>query len=122
MRGTTASIFAETEHAQALGKLKEVEPAFDAEAFLNDMTEFVIPEVIEAFWKNDVPTLRQWCTEAVRVPPHPFSVRRPARAPAHLTPRPRRGGSWSVPGLEHAASAARADDARRHPQERRQDL
>jgi predicted lipid-binding transport protein (Tim44 family) len=61
-----ASFFAETEHAQALGKLKQAEPAFDAEAFVTDMTQFVIPEVVEAFWRNDLPTLRQWCTEGVR--------------------------------------------------------
>ena len=61
-----ASFFAESEHAQALGKLKEVEPEFNAEAFITDLTEYIIPEVVEAFWKNDKQTLQLWCTEAVR--------------------------------------------------------
>ena len=60
-----AGFFAESEHAQALGKLKQVEPSFNTETFLADMTEFVIPEVVEAFWRNDQTTLQQWCTDAV---------------------------------------------------------
>ncbi len=68
----------ETDVAFALGQLHKLDPTFDVEVFIKDMETYMIPRVIDAYLKPDVPLLRLVTEGNVRAP------RRAAARPALL--------------------------------------
>lgn len=59
-----AGFFAENETAMVIKKLRQMDPAFQLEPFLNDLREYILPEVLDAYVKGDVETLKLWLSEA----------------------------------------------------------
>ncbi|KAM7206936.1 mitochondrial import inner membrane translocase [Rhypophila sp. PSN 637] len=59
-----AGFFAENETAQVIKKLRTMDPAFQIEPFLRDLREYILPEVLDAYVKGDVETLKLWLSEA----------------------------------------------------------
>lgn len=59
-----AGIFAENEMARVIKKFREMDPSFQIEPFLREMREYILPEVLDAYVKGDVETLRLWLSEA----------------------------------------------------------
>lgn len=45
-------------------KFREIDPNFQMEPFLRDMREYILPEVLDAYVKGDVETLKQWLSAA----------------------------------------------------------
>lgn len=62
---TVGRVFDETENAKVIRMIKELDPTFQQEAFLNELREYIVPEIVDALVSADVPTLRQWLSEAV---------------------------------------------------------
>ncbi|KAF0504897.1 import inner membrane translocase subunit tim44 [Gigaspora margarita] len=62
---TLGSFFEENETAQAITQLKMIDPGFNIEEFMKELREFIIPEIMEAYLKGDMETLKIWCSEAV---------------------------------------------------------
>ncbi|KAL9062841.1 MAG: hypothetical protein Q9157_008591 [Trypethelium eluteriae] len=66
-RGITdrvAGFFAENETAMVVKKFREMDPAFQLEPFLQEMREYILPEVLEAYVTGDVETLKLWLSAA----------------------------------------------------------
>ncbi|CAG8810765.1 22619_t:CDS:2, partial [Racocetra persica] len=61
---TLGSLFQENETAQAITQLKMIDPGFNIEEFMKELREFIIPEIMEAYLKGDMETLKIWCSEA----------------------------------------------------------
>ncbi|KAK3694293.1 hypothetical protein B0T22DRAFT_371852 [Podospora appendiculata] len=59
-----AGFFAENETAQVIKKLRTMDPAFQVEPFLRELREYILPEVLDAYVKGDVATLKHWLSEA----------------------------------------------------------
>lgn len=59
-----AGFFAENETAMVVKKFREMDPHFQTEPFLQDMREYILPDVLEAYVKGDVKTLSQWLSAA----------------------------------------------------------
>lgn len=59
-----AGFFAENETATVIKKFREMDPSFQLEPFLNDMRTYILPEVLEAYVKGDVETLKLWLSAA----------------------------------------------------------
>lgn len=59
-----AGFFAENETAMVIKKFREMDPSFQLEPFLQDMREYILPEVLDAYVKADVETLDQWLSAA----------------------------------------------------------
>ncbi|KXT06434.1 hypothetical protein AC578_6043 [Pseudocercospora eumusae] len=59
-----AGFFAENETAMVIKKFREMDPAFQLEPFLNEMRTYILPEVLEAYVKGDVETLKLWLSAA----------------------------------------------------------
>ncbi|KAK7208582.1 hypothetical protein BZA70DRAFT_274117 [Myxozyma melibiosi] len=57
-------LFAETEHAQVTRMFKDMDPSFSMEEFLNEVREYIVPEVIDAYVRADDDTLKHWLSEA----------------------------------------------------------
>ncbi|KAH3684026.1 hypothetical protein WICPIJ_004998 [Wickerhamomyces pijperi] len=57
-------VFAETEHAQVVGAFKRIDPSFNTEDFTQQLRDFIVPEVLEAYIKGDEKTLKVWFSEA----------------------------------------------------------
>ena len=55
-----AGFFAENETAMVIKKFREMDPNFQIEPFLRDMREYILPEVLDAYVKGDVVTLKLW--------------------------------------------------------------
>lgn len=45
-------------------KFREMDPHFQLEPFLQDMREYILPEVLDAYVKGDVEVLRMWLSAA----------------------------------------------------------
>ncbi|KAF2202953.1 TIM44 subunit of mitochondria import inner membrane translocase [Delitschia confertaspora ATCC 74209] len=56
--------FAENETAMVIKKFREMDPNFQLEAFLTEMREYILPEVLDAYVKGDVEVLKQWLSAA----------------------------------------------------------
>ncbi|KAK9382041.1 uncharacterized protein V2V93DRAFT_366261 [Kockiozyma suomiensis] len=56
--------FAETEYAQVTRMFKEMDPTFTMEGFLQEVREFILPEVIDAYVRADDEALKHWLSEA----------------------------------------------------------
>jgi import inner membrane translocase subunit TIM44 len=66
-RGVSDSIagfFAENESAMVIKKFREMDPTFQTEPFLREMREYILPEVLDAYVKGDVETLKLWLSAA----------------------------------------------------------
>lgn len=61
------SLFEENETAQVMTQMKMIDPRFNLEDFMREAREYIIPEIMEAYLKGDTTTLREWCSEAVRI-------------------------------------------------------
>lgn len=59
-----AGFFAENETATVIKKFREMDPAFQLEPFLQEMREYILPEVLDAYVKGDVETLKLWLSAA----------------------------------------------------------
>ncbi|KAK5054432.1 hypothetical protein LTR84_001322 [Exophiala bonariae] len=59
-----AGFFAENETALVIKKFREIDPSFQMEPFLRDMREYILPEVLDAYVKGDVETLKLWLSAA----------------------------------------------------------
>lgn len=59
-----AGFFAENETAQVIKKFREIDPNFRMEPFLTEMREYILPEVLDAYVKGDVETLKLWLSAA----------------------------------------------------------
>ncbi|CAK7275215.1 protein translocase subunit [Sporothrix epigloea] len=59
-----AGFFAENETAMVIKKLRQMDPTFQLEPFLRELREYILPEVLDAYVKGDVETLRLWLSEA----------------------------------------------------------
>ncbi len=59
-----AGFFAENETAMVIKKFREMDPSFQIEPFLRDMREYILPEVLDAYVKGDVETLKLWLSAA----------------------------------------------------------
>jgi import inner membrane translocase subunit TIM44 len=55
-----AGFFAENETAMVIKKFREMDPAFQIEPFLQEMREYILPEVLDAYVKGDTETLKLW--------------------------------------------------------------
>ncbi|PFH61674.1 hypothetical protein XA68_16684 [Ophiocordyceps unilateralis] len=56
--------FAENETAMVIKKFRAMDPAFQVEPFLQDLREYMLPEVLDAYVKGDTETLRLWLSAA----------------------------------------------------------
>ncbi|KAF2471908.1 Tim44-domain-containing protein [Lindgomyces ingoldianus] len=56
--------FAENETAMVIKKFREMDPSFQLEPFLTEMREYILPEVLDAYVKGDVETLKLWLSAA----------------------------------------------------------
>ncbi|KAL2872113.1 protein translocase subunit TIM44 [Aspergillus lucknowensis] len=59
-----AGFFAENETAMVVKKFREMDPNFQMESFLREMREYILPEVLDAYVKGDVETLKLWLSDA----------------------------------------------------------
>ncbi|CAK7198596.1 protein translocase subunit [Sporothrix eucalyptigena] len=59
-----AGFFAENETAMVIKKLRQMDPSFQLEPFLRELREYILPEVLDAYVKGDVETLKLWLSEA----------------------------------------------------------
>lgn len=59
-----AGFFAENETAMVIKKFRSMDPAFQVEPFLRELREYILPEVLDAYVKGDVETLKLWLSEA----------------------------------------------------------
>ncbi|KAK1623539.1 Tim44-like domain-containing protein [Colletotrichum phormii] len=56
--------FAENETAQVIKKFRSMDPGFRTEPFLKELREYILPEVLDAYVKGDIETLKLWLSEA----------------------------------------------------------
>ncbi|ORX60687.1 TIM44 subunit of mitochondria import inner membrane translocase [Hesseltinella vesiculosa] len=61
---TVGSIFEESDQAQAIRVFQTIDPTFNMEKFMKEARSYIIPELMEAYLKGDVETLKLWCSEA----------------------------------------------------------
>ncbi|KAK2795349.1 hypothetical protein FQN50_009740 [Emmonsiellopsis sp. PD_5] len=59
-----AGWFAENENAMVIKKFREMDPSFQIEPFLRELREYILPEVLDAYVKGDVETLKLWLSDA----------------------------------------------------------
>jgi import inner membrane translocase subunit TIM44 len=59
-----AGFFAENETARVVKKFREMDPSFQSEPFLREMREYILPEVLDAYVKGDLETLKLWLSAA----------------------------------------------------------
>ena len=59
-----AGFFAENETAMVVKKFREMDPNFQMEPFLREMREYILPEVLDAYVKGDLETLKLWLSAA----------------------------------------------------------
>ncbi|KAJ5160453.1 Mitochondrial import inner membrane translocase subunit tim44 [Penicillium canariense] len=56
--------FAENETAMVVKKFREIDPNFQMEEFLRELREYMLPEVLDAYVKGDIETLKLWLSDA----------------------------------------------------------
>ncbi|KAG5990069.1 hypothetical protein E4U54_004188 [Claviceps lovelessii] len=56
--------FAENETAMVIKKFRAMDPAFQIEPFLQELREYILPEVLDAYVKGDTETLKLWLSAA----------------------------------------------------------
>lgn len=60
--------FAETEQAKVVKQFRMMDPSFRLTDFQKTLTNYIVPEILDAYIKNDETVLKQWFSEA------PFNV------------------------------------------------
>ena len=60
--------FAETEQAQVVKQFRMMDPTFRVTDFTRTLTNYIVPELLDAYIKNDKDVLKTWLSEA------PFNV------------------------------------------------
>jgi import inner membrane translocase subunit TIM44 len=63
---TVGSWFDENETAQVTRTMRTMDPRFSLESFGQELREYIIPEVVDAYLNADREALKMWCGEAVR--------------------------------------------------------
>ncbi|CCE83889.1 Piso0_004485 [Millerozyma farinosa CBS 7064] len=63
-----SGFFAETEQAKVIKQFKQMDPSFRVTDFTRTLTNYIVPELLDAFIKNDEKVLKEWFGEA------PFNV------------------------------------------------
>lgn len=63
-----AGFFAETEQAKVIKQFKLMDPLFRLTDFQKTLTNYIVPELLDAYIKNDAAVLKHWLSEA------PFNV------------------------------------------------
>ena len=58
-------LFKESETAQVVKEIRQLDPTFSVETFLSEATKFIIPDVLEAIILLDRPALKAWCSESL---------------------------------------------------------
>ncbi|KAF4344137.1 mitochondrial import inner membrane translocase subunit tim44 [Fusarium beomiforme] len=56
--------FAENETAMVIKKFRSMDPSFQTEPFLQELREYILPEVLDAYVKGDTETLKLWLSAA----------------------------------------------------------
>ncbi|KAI5968424.1 TIM44 [Candida theae] len=56
--------FAETEQAKTIKQLKYMDPSFRLTDFQKTLNDYIVPEVVDAYIKNDAKVLKEWFSEA----------------------------------------------------------
>ncbi|KAJ5637631.1 Mitochondrial inner membrane translocase complexsubunit Tim44 [Penicillium lividum] len=56
--------FAENETARVVKKFREIDPNFQMEEFQRELREYMLPEVLDAYVKGDIETLKLWLSDA----------------------------------------------------------
>ncbi|OTB02467.1 hypothetical protein M426DRAFT_322569 [Hypoxylon sp. CI-4A] len=59
-----AGFFAENETAMVIKKFRSMDPNFQIEPFLQELREYILPEVLDAYVKGDIETLKLWLSAA----------------------------------------------------------
>ncbi|KAF3012853.1 protein translocase subunit [Neopestalotiopsis sp. 37M] len=59
-----AGFFAENETAMVIKKFRQMDPNFQMEPFLQELREYILPEVLDAYVKGDTETLQLWLSAA----------------------------------------------------------
>ncbi|KAI3402594.1 TIM44 [Candida oxycetoniae] len=59
-----AGFFAETEQAKTIKQFKYMDPSFRLTDFQKTLTNYIVPEIIDAYNKNDAKVLKEWFSEA----------------------------------------------------------
>lgn len=68
VRGVSSTLgrwFAETETAKVTKWFKELDGDFNTEAFLRELREYIVPELVDGYVNCDRQVLKAWCSEAV---------------------------------------------------------
>mmetsp|Transcript_6399 Transcript_6399/g.8000 ORF Transcript_6399/g.8000 Transcript_6399/m.8000 type:complete len:429 (-) Transcript_6399:50-1336(-) len=60
--------FAETEQAKVIKQFKQMDPSFRVTDFTKTLTNYIVPELLDSYIKNDEKVLKNWFSEA------PFNV------------------------------------------------
>ena len=55
----------QSDMAAALAEINKIDPNFDKEAFVKECQFEIIPTVLEAYLRGNLPVLKDWCHEAV---------------------------------------------------------
>ena len=55
----------QSDMAAALAEIHKIDPNFDKEAFVKECQFEIIPTVLEAYLRGNLPVLKDWCHEAV---------------------------------------------------------
>lgn len=58
------NLFSKTELSETLTEICKIDPNFDQKHFLRDCERDIIPNVLEAMVRGDLPVLKDWCFEA----------------------------------------------------------
>ncbi|UKZ57374.1 hypothetical protein TrVGV298_011228 [Trichoderma virens] len=61
---TIGGFFAENETAMVIKKFRSMDPSFRSEPFLQELREYILPEVLDAYVKGDTEVLKQWLSAA----------------------------------------------------------
>lgn len=59
-----SGFFAETEQAKVVKQLKLMDPSFRLTDFQKTLTNYIVPELLDAYVKNDAAVLKEWLSEA----------------------------------------------------------
>ncbi|KAI8630601.1 TIM44 subunit of mitochondria import inner membrane translocase [Xylariaceae sp. FL1651] len=59
-----AGFFAENETAMVIKKIRAMDPNFQLEPFQQELREYILPEVLDAYVKGDTETLKLWLSAA----------------------------------------------------------
>ncbi|GBG34360.1 Mitochondrial import inner membrane translocase subunit TIM44 [Hondaea fermentalgiana] len=57
------SVFGETEMGEAIREFRKLDPEFSIENFTDEMQYTIVPAVISAFLRGDIPTIESYCSE-----------------------------------------------------------